>query len=394
MSSSLTDLSERYWEAVEFFSDADLPSLREALSVVTDPRKRRGVRYAFTELLLVIVAAVISGSKTLTMIAEWAQDAHERQILGAWTRQRTPSVPTLHRIITSINPEALDTAISYWLCHRLHTMSGPQRQAKPLSAVAVDGKEIRGAKHGGGKKTMLMAALDHQTATVLTQESVGDKTNEIPHLPALLDKLARLGQLQDTVITADALHTLAQQAQAITGRRGHYLFTVKTNAKTLHTQIASANWAFNQPQFRTSEKAHGRTSTWEVTTLPTPDRIDFPAAQQILRVQRARTEHHTGQATAEIVYAITSLPPEAADAATLAGLLRGHWGIENRLHWIRDTAYNEDTSQIRAGHGAHVMASLRNLAINILRLNGHTNITAALRHYGRDPQRAVKLTGL
>lgn len=224
---------------------------------------------------------------------------------------------------------------------------------------------------------------------------MGEKTNEIPHLPALLDKLDPTGNgLDGLVITADALHTLPQQAHAITSRGGHYLFTVKANAKTLRSQIASANWAPNQPQYRTSEKAHGRTSTWEVTTLNAPARIDFPDSRQILRIQRGRAEHHTGQDTGEIVYAITSLPPEMADAAALAGLLRGHWGIENRLHWVRDTAYNEDASQVRAGHGAHVMASLRNLAISILRLAGHTNITAALRHYGRDPQRATKLTGL
>lgn len=394
MSSSLTDLSERHSESVEFFTDADLPSLREALSVLTDPRKPRGVRYVFTELLLVIVAAVISGSKTLTMIAEWAQDAHERQVLGAWTRHRTPSVPTLHRIVAAIDPEALDTAISYWVCHRLHTMAGPGQQAGSLSAVAVDGKEVRGAKHGGGTKTMLMAALDHHSGTVLGQESVGEKTNEIPHLPVLLDRLDPDGTgLHGMVITADALHTLAQQARAITGRGGHYLFTVKTNAKALRAQIASSNWARNPPQHRTREKAHGRTNTWETTVIGAPARIDFPGARQIIRIQRGRSEH-SGQDTGEIVYAITSLPPETAQAATLAGLLRGHWGIENRLHWIRDTAYNEDASQVRTGNAAHVMASLRNLAISILRLAGHTNITAALRHYGRDPQRAAKLTGL
>lgn len=180
MPSSLTDLSERHYEAVESFTDADLPSLREALSVVADPRKPRGVRYVFTELLLVIVAAVISGSKTLTMIAEWAQDAHQRQVLGSWTWQRTPSVVTVHRIIAAIDPEALDAAISCWVYHRLHTSSGPDHQATTLPAVAVDGKEVRGAKYGGRTKTMLMAALDHQSGTVLALRIRGREDQRDP----------------------------------------------------------------------------------------------------------------------------------------------------------------------------------------------------------------------
>lgn len=128
--------------------------------------------------------------------------------------------------------------------------------------------------------------------------------------------------------------------------------------------------------------------------LEAPARICFPAARQIVRLQRGRAEHDTGETTGEIVYAITSLPAGKATPAELAMLLRGHWGIENRLHWVRDTAYTEDVSQIRTGTAPHVMASLRNLAISIHRLAGHTNITAALRHYGRDPQRAAELTGL
>src|SRR5699024_1076044 len=113
-------------------------------------------------------------------------------------------------------------------------------------------------------KTFLMGALEHTTGVVLAQESVDEKSNEIPHLPGLLDKL---GPLDGAVITADALHTLDQQATAITGRGGHYLFTVKTNAKRLHTQIGQAGWARRKPQYRTREKAHGRTSTWEATVM-------------------------------------------------------------------------------------------------------------------------------
>ena len=198
------------------------------------------------------------------------------------------------------------------------------------------------------------------------------------------------------MITADAMHTLTQQATAITDAGGHYLFTVKTNSKALHTQISQAGWAQRKPQYTHREKAHGRISTWAVTAMTAPAYVQFPKAGQIIRIHRSRheTRHTAGEATGEFVYAITSLPAKTAGPAALARLVRGHWGIENRLHWIRDTAYSEDTSQVRKGTTAHLMASLRNLAISIHRLTGEPNITAAIRHYGRDPHLAAELTGL
>jgi hypothetical protein len=96
----------------------------------------------------------------------------------------------------------------------------------------------------------------------------------------------------------------------------------------------------------------------------------------------------------EIAYAITSLGPEQASAARLGRLLRGHWEIENRLHWVRDVTFGEDHSQIRTGHGPRAMASLRNLAIGRLRLAGHANTARALRWIGRDPTRALALLGI
>lgn len=158
-----------------------------------------------------------------------------------------------------------------------------------------------------------MAAFDHGTGTVLGQEPIGEKTNEIPHLPLLLNQL---GNLDGTVITADALHTLAQQAQAITSRGGHYLFTVKTNAKTMHAQIAQAGWARCKRQHRLREKAHGRISTWETTVTNTPGFLTFLQAAQIIRIQRAQTRSSDpDEGSAEFVYAITSLPAHRPNRA-------------------------------------------------------------------------------
>ena len=385
MSSSPTTMLTRHSTLVTDFTDADLPSLRQALSALTDPRHRRGIRYPFAGLLLIFTAAVISGQSTLTGIAEWAADACARGVLTHTTT--APSVATIHRIAAQMDAAAFDTVVTEWIAQRT---AGTTPTGTGLKAIAVDGKEVRGAKHVDHDRVFLMAAFDHSTGTVIGQESVDAKTNEIPHLPGLLDQL---GDLDSRVITADALHTLAQQAEAITARGGHYLFTVKTNAKSLHTQLAQASWARTDPQYTCNEKAHGRISGWHATGLECPLRITFPQAAQIMRLHRSQSGTDRDD-SGEIVYAITSLTHETADAANLARLLRGHWGIENRLHWVRDTTFDEDRSQVRTGGGARVMAVLRNLAISIHRLAGQTNIAAASRYYNRHPELAIEITRL
>lgn len=361
----------------------DVPALRAALENIPDPRARRGVRYPFTELLLVVVCAVLSGAKSLTTIAEWARHANEADAL--FTAGKTPSLATIHRLAARIDPEALDQAVNGW--------AGTQARSgtKAPMVIAVDGKEIRGAKNGGGARVFLMAALDHASGAVMGQESIGEKTNEIPHFGALMDKL---GNLSEAVVTADALHTQSGHAHDLHGRGAHYVFTVKANQRRLRERISSQTWSTRPAGYTRREKAHGRTTVWTATAQPAQSWISFPHAAQTIRLTRDRHDHATGTKTREHVFAITSLPPGQASAQDLASYIRGHWGIENRLHWVRDVSYGEDHSQVRTGNGAHVMATIRNLAISIHRLTGATNIAAALRTAARDPRIARNLTGL
>ncbi len=142
-------------------------------------------------------------------------------------------------------------------------------------------------------------------------------------------------------------------------------------------------------------KGHGRIETraiWTSTDLV--GYTDFPFLAQVFRIERTVTtltglpKHH------EIVFGVTSCPPARADAARLLALNRGHWGIENRLHWVRDVTFDEDRSQVRTGAGPQVMASLRHLAITLLRLAGCTSIAAALRHCARPVTRPLRLLGI
>lgn len=353
-------------------------SLARALQSVPDPRGRRGRRYPLWEVLAVVVCAVLAGSRTYTAIAEWAADAgRERPLTSS---KRVPTLATIHRICTIIDGESLDAVVTGWV-----------REHVTPRAVAIDGKEVRGAKNGTGSRVFLMAALDHDTGTVIGQESIAEKTNEIPHFGTLID---RLGDVTGLVITADALHTQHAHALLLHERGAHYVFTVKANQPGLRDRIASQTWAPRAVQHRVTEKGHGRTTTWQITCQAAQDWIGFPHAAQTIRLTRDRTDHATGQATREHVFAITSLTTQDASPAQLAALIRGHWGIENRLHWVRDVTYDEDRSQVRTGSGPRVMATIRNLAISIHRRAGATNIAKATRHTMRHPEHARQLTGL
>ena len=119
----------------------------------------------------------------------------------------------------------------------------------------------------------------------------------------------------------------------------------------------------------------------------------WPHLQQVCRVERRRTERHEGQerTSAEVVYAITSLPPARADATLLLQVMREHWGIENRAHWVRDVTFDEDRHQVRKGAAPQVCAALRNLACALLRRRGCTNIAAELRTNAGRPHAAVAM---
>jgi len=143
------------------------------------------------------------------------------------------------------------------------------------------------------------------------------------------------------------------------------------------------------------DKAHGRHETRriQISTLLN-SYLDFPHCGQVLRLERQRIMVKTGKTVREILYGITSLTPAQADPARLLQLNRGHWSIENRSHYVRDMAYDEDRSQIRTKQGPRVMAALRNFAIGLLRLTGVKCIASALRACARSTRRTLHLLGL
>ena len=200
--------------------------------------------------------------------------------------------------------------------------------------------------------------------------------------------------LTGVVVTVDALHTQRETARHLVDDRGaHYVLTVKGNQPNLLAavqQMLSGPAGDFAPDHVTFDRGHGRTEqrTTRVAPITAGSAISFPHGAQVFRVRRDVGGLDDQRTTKEIAHCITSLTAEQASPEELAGYIRGHWQIENRLHGVRDLTYDEDRSQARTGAGPRVMASLRNLAISALRLNGHTNIAAALRWTARDPARS------
>ena len=249
--------------------------------------------------------------------------------------------------------------------------------------IAIDGKAVRGAKDKTGKAPHLVAALAHGIGAVLGQAAVDAKSNEIPAVRELLKAFASLA---GAVITIDALHTQSDTAQVITGQQADYVMTVKGNMPTLYKRLKKLPWTA-VPAFSAVSTDHGRRTRRTIKVALVPAWIEFAGAAQVAQLRRTVTRN--GKKTVEVVDLITS--DRTADPATLAAWVRGHWEIENRLHWVRDVTYQEDKSLVRTGNAPRVMASLRSLAISLLRIDGHANIAAANRHHARDPQRTLKL---
>jgi predicted transposase YbfD/YdcC len=376
------------------------PGLAEHLARVPDPRDPRGVRHTLTSLLLAAIAAVLAGAQSLAAVGEWVADAPP-QVLAALGIRRDPLTgrfeppdeATIRRVLESVDAGALDAAVGSWLAGRLRAADRGQRHGRhQRRAVAVDGKAVRGTRHASsdGQAAHLLAAADQQAGAVLAQASVDGKTNEITQFAPLLEPL----DLAGAVVTADALHTQREHAEfLVSDKKAHYILVVKKNQPGLHAQLRNLPWRNIPAVHRQRSRGHGRDEHRILQAATVAAGLAFPHAAQALRVTRRTRPLSGGKWRTITVYAITSLAVIQATPAQLAGWIRGHWQIE-ALHHIRDVTYSEDASQVRTGSGPQVMATLRNLAIAILKPAGHPSIAAACRHHSRDATRTLATLGL
>ena len=303
-------------------------NLLELFCHVPDPRDPRGVRHRLEVILTLAVAAVVGGAKSCAAIWEFAHDQGVELLAAAGLPVKVPSEPTIRRLIEAIDPLVLSMLLGAWMWLRWEKIDGQK-------VIAVDGKTVRRACAAGQRAPHLVAALSHGTGLVLGQLRVDAKTNEIP---ATRDLLAMM-DLKDVVVTADALHTQYETARFITSRGGDYTLTVKRNQPSLYQALAVLPWQ-QVPGHTSSERSHGRRHTRTIKAIECPAWIVFPGARQVLQLRR--TVIRNGKKTVEVVYLICSKTMTQAAPPQVAGWIRGHWGIEDRLHYVRDMAYDED----------------------------------------------------
>jgi len=367
---------------VELAADAakEPAGLLGMLARVADPRHRRGVRHRLAGILGLALCAVVAGARSFTAIAEWAADADGQTLSMLGVRGVVPSESTFRRTLQRLNADAFDEVAGAWA--QRATRPGP----KARRVIAVDGKTLRGSAAGTEPGEHLLAALDHAHGAVLGQVEVGAKTNEIPMFGVLLDRV----DISGAVITADAMHAQRTHATYLAGRGAHYVLTVKRNQPGLFAQLAALPWRQIPVACQTRERGHGRAERRTLKITAVAAGLAFPHAAQAIQIVRRRKLPGKKKWSRETCYAITSLTATQASPAELATIIRGHWLIEDRLHWIRDLDFDEDRSQVRTASGPRVMATLRNLAITILRLAGHASIAAALRYHARRPGRPLR----
>jgi predicted transposase YbfD/YdcC len=367
--------------------------LIEVLAEIPDFRQNRGKRHPLEAILALACSAMLCGYRSYTAMAEWGRHYGAPLVRALGFTHRAPCAATLHTVLRGVDRKAVEAKLGAWAEGLLGEAPQPEGGE---DALAIDGKTLRGSQKQGAPGVHLLSVFAHRLGVTLAQQAVDDKTNEIPVAVELLQHLV----LDGRIMTMDALLTQRQIAQQIVDAGGDYVMVVKENQPQLLEDIATvfelAPVAGERRAVATTlDLGHGRI---EQRRLQTSNVLkgysDWPGLAQVFQLERQVISKKTGEVREETVAGVTSLAPERADAARLLALVRGHWSIENRSHWVRDVTLDEDRSQVRCGHIPQIMAALRNTVLGLMRWAGYTNMAAACRHFAAQPTAALRLIGI
>ena len=379
-----------HWNAEQHTEPMTAPRLRslfECLGEVPECRHARGKRYPLKTVLA--VAARLAGYRGATAFAQFAALLSQEQLeaVGAfWSpskqRYTAPAITTLHNILAALPPETLDIAIGRW--------TGQHGSAH--APVAMDGKDLRGAskqtEHG---RRMMVAAVEHNTGVVLGQVEVDSKSNEIPAVRALSNRLDLTGR----IVTLDPMHAQHETARCLLARRADYVLSaIKDNQETILEDLTAIDFT-DAPWHETLDKGHGRIerrrcAVVDLTAAEWDGYANLHGRRQAMRIEREREVLNTAKRSIEVTWSLTSLGAERAGPEELLALVRNHWHIENRLHYVRDFTYDEDRCRAYVRHLPRNLACLTNAAISIVRCNARFRyLPEANRHYAARTQEAL-----
>jgi predicted transposase YbfD/YdcC len=337
-------------------------SLLDHFSALEDPRQAGKVVYPLPEVLLIVLCGTMAGAEDFVEIERWARrklDFLRRMLPFA---RGIPSHDTLNDVMNALPARLFAEAFTAWVETLRESAS---------DIVAIDGKTSRRARRGDGHPLHLVSAWASRQRLVLGQEAVPSKGNEITAIPFLLERLELTGAL----VTIDAIGCQRDIAEAIRGKGADYLLALKANWPTLAEEVRLFFAAEPTARFDThtsTDGDHGRIEirrhavsrdvAWLATGRRFPGAPRFPDLAMIGMVE-AEVERG-GKTTRARRYYLSSAP---LSAAQFARAVRGHWGVENRLHWVMDVVFHDDLMRLRTEHGPANMATVRHAALNLIR---------------------------
>jgi predicted transposase YbfD/YdcC len=326
-----------------------------------DPRVERTKKHRLIDIVVIAVCAVIAGADSFEEIERFGEAKLD------WLKgfldlpNGVPSHDTFNRVFAALDRKAFAVCFSRWAAG-LCSICG-------LRPVSIDGKAVRGAAGNTFSGCLhLVTAWAGENHLVLGQEAVADRSHEIAAIPELLAAL----ELKGALVTIDAAGCQVEIAKAIRTKKGHYLLAVKGNQPTLAAAVSAAVDAACAAEFagvrwdyhESAEDGHGRHEERRVTVVYDPPGLpaDWPDVAAVVKVDRERQVDGTNVGTTH--YYITSY---RGRAKTMGRYARGHWGIENGLHWVLDVAFREDANRTRDKNAGANLGLVRRLAASLLK---------------------------
>jgi predicted transposase YbfD/YdcC len=380
-------------------SEAQIINVGDLLSYlkrIKDGRKRRGIRYGLTTILVIFILAKLCGQNKIYGIADWAKQRSTYLTTALKLKwKRLPHHSTYRRVLTEeVDEDELEQIMGEYLS---------QLPKKGQDVVLViDGKTVRGTitREDPFGLHLLAAYLPGEGIVLLQMVVEKDKENEIVVAPKLLASL----DLRNKVVTGDAMHTQRQLSIQIVAAGGDFVWIVKDNQPETRQAIellfapeppplpGSGRLPKDFRSAKTVEKQVGRLEERSITTSSLLNEyLDWPHLGQVFRLERRTTCLATGRVECEVQYGLTSLSAQAASPERLLGVVRSEWGIESGLHYRRDVTFQEDQTRMTQKPMGRVMAIINNLVIGLLNNQGYDNHAHARRVFDAFPDQALAL---